>query len=178
MIDYTGKKFNKWNIIKFIELERFPKFRPGKGNFGYRYKYLCRCDCGTERILDISQVKSQISKSCGCLVTPKHTDLRVTYKEIKKRCSNQSHKDYPLYGGRGITLCDKWMYSYQVFYTDVMKEIGERPTGHTIDRINPDGNYEPGNIKWSTPKQQAHNKRKVDNSPEAKARRLLSKFFS
>ena len=77
------QKFNKWNIIKFIELERFPKFRPGKGNFGYRYKYLCRCDCGTERILDISQVKSQISKSCGCLVTPKHTDLRATYKEIK-----------------------------------------------------------------------------------------------
>ena len=176
MKDYSGEKYNHWTVIKFIEVQRFVKFRPGKGNFGYRYKYLCRCDCGTERILDISQVR-HVSKSCGCIVTPAHSSLEATHAEIKRRCNQPNHKDYHLYGGRGIKIHSDWT-TYKKFYTDIINEIGERPQGHTLDRINTDGNYEPGNIKWSTPKSQVANRRKLHQTPEEKARRLLSKFFS
>lgn len=175
MIDYSGQKFNRWTVVKYIETQKYPRFRPGKGQFGYRYKYLVRCECGTEQIMDVSQVRGGHSKSCGCLITPKHTDLKATFLEIKRRCYRVNYKHYPQYGGKGVRLHPHWHY-YETFYSDLMQEIGERPMGHTLDRINPSGNYEPGNVKWSTPKQQNNNKR-VGNTTEDKATRMISKFF-
>jgi hypothetical protein len=79
---------------------------------------------------------------------------------IKQRCFNPKCKSYPIYGGRGITMCDDWRNSMQQFYED----MGPRPYGTTIDRIDVNGNYEPGNCRWATPKAQARNIRVQKNN--------------
>lgn len=74
-----------------------------------------------------------------------------------QRCLNPNSDNYRWYGGRGITICLEWIDSFDAFLAD----MGERPTGMTLDRINPDGNYEPGNVRWATPKEQARNRRRA-----------------
>jgi len=75
---------------------------------------------------------------------------------IKQRCYDQGYKRYKDYGGRGITVCERWLNNFDAFYADV----GQRPSkDHSLDRINNDGNYEPGNVKWSTRTEQQNNKR-------------------
>jgi len=82
--------------------------------------------------------------------------LRYTWRNMICRCTNPKQKDYKNWGGRGITVCQRWLDSYE----DFAKDIGERPsTEHSIDRIKNDGNYEPGNCKWSTKKEQQNNRR-------------------
>lgn len=78
---------------------------------------------------------------------------------MKQVCYNRNNPKYPVYGGRGITVCDRWKNNFLLFFVD----IGKRPYGMTIDRINNDGNYEPGNVRWATPKQQSHNSRRFIN---------------
>jgi hypothetical protein len=70
------------------------------------------------------------------------------------RCTNAKEAKWKRYGGRGISICDRWRYSFENFLAD----MGEKPPGLSIDRINNDGNYEPGNCRWATPKEQANNK--------------------
>jgi hypothetical protein len=71
-----------------------------------------------------------------------------------QRCTSPDHKSYAQYGGRGITICDRWRNDF----LDFLADVGERPAGTTLDRIDPDGNYEPGNCRWATPLQQRHNR--------------------
>jgi len=81
---------------------------------------------------------------------------------MKQRCNNPNDSDYQCYGGRGIKVCDRWAKSYDDFESD----MGEKPSkDHSIDRIDPDGNYEPGNVRWATSKQQARNRRKREPVP-------------
>jgi hypothetical protein len=80
------------------------------------------------------------------------------WKNMRNRCNDPNNKQYKDYGGRGIKVCERWD-NFGVLMNDILTSIGERPLGLTIDRINNDGNYEPGNVKWSTWIEQAANRR-------------------
>jgi hypothetical protein len=84
---------------------------------------------------------------------------------MRYRCLRPTDKEYKNYGGRGITICDRWLNSVANFCNDILAEIGERPPGMSLDRINNDGNYEPGNVRWATRKQQTENQRRYLSTP-------------
>lgn len=132
-------------------------------------KWLCSCDCGNEKIILGSSIARGDTKSCGCLrkeVTAKRDKERSThgmYKSreyktwmsMKERCNNKNHSAFKSYGGRGIKVCDRWQSSFKNFYAD----MGNRPAGCSLDRINNDKGYFPENCRWSTSKQQQSNRR-------------------
>ena len=131
--------------------------------------WLCKCDCGQSKFVRASGLVHGQAKSCGCwknelasarskklLTTHGKTGSReyYTHQSMMQRCFNIKSKSYKDYGGRGITICQRWL-SFENFYED----MGNRPEGKTIDRIDTNGNYEPSNCKWSTPKEQQTNRR-------------------
>lgn len=130
-----------------------------------RAVWLCACDCGGTSILTGNALQRG-TKSCGCLhregllarnITHGKTKTQVyrTWKGIKNRCLNKATRSYPRYGGRGITVHEDWLNNFDAFYA----HIGDPPSPqHSIDRINNDGNYEPGNVRWATDVEQANNK--------------------
>lgn len=82
-----------------------------------------------------------------------HTPTYRSWRAMKDRCTKLDHKDYPRWGARGIKVCDRWLYSFENFY----KDMGDRPKGKSLDRINNEGNYEPSNCRWATPMEQSNN---------------------
>ena len=133
----------------------------GERRRGYRVG-LFICDCGRETRQRISGVKGGHPKACGCSnpVQIKHgmTDAPefISWSAAKNRCRNENYDGYRNYGGRGITMCAEWQVSFAAFY----EHIGPRPLGTTLDRIENDKGYEPGNVRWATPSQQIANRRK------------------
>lgn len=131
--------------------------------------WICICDCGNETEVLRGNLLKGNTISCGCvqkesqrlngLKSFKHgyTILRegtyITWEAMRGRCNNPNSDWYHRYGGRGIKICERWN-DFQNFLDD----MGERPEGKTIDRIDPDGDYKPSNCKWSTPKEQSNNK--------------------
>lgn len=122
----------------------------------------CLCDCGCERAVSTTNLNNGHVKSCGCFKSDFHSTHRMSqsraYKawiNMKTRCGNANTHYYKDYGERGIRVCDRWQ-SFEAFHED----MGDPPSRtHSIDRIENDGNYEPGNCRWATPTQQVRNRR-------------------
>lgn len=134
-----------------------------------RRHWLFRCDCGDERAAQVSNVTAGSTRSCGCLLrevaghhTIKHgmhgTPEYRAWRNMIARCEYPNVKNFPDYGGRGIRVCTEWRHDFDAF----LNHIGRRPDLRmSIDRIDVNGNYEPGNVRWATPEQQSQNRRNV-----------------
>lgn len=126
---------------------------------GGRYRYaVCECTCGDVKVLEIANLK-RFRGGCHSCASTKHGWRRTpeysVWKSIIQRCTNRNTNCFPRYGGRGILVCERWRNSF----VDFVADVGQRPSpGHQIDRINNDGNYEPGNCRWATPQQNRNNR--------------------
>jgi len=152
-IDLTGQKFSRLTAIE----------RDTSNTKTNSAAWRCLCDCGNTTTTASTYLRNGHTKSCGCLrkLPPANKTHGRTksvefhaWNNMKARCYNPKYNQFHCYGGRGIIVCDRWLNSFQSFYSD----MGKRPSPkHSIDRINNDGNYEPDNCKWSTPREQANN---------------------
>lgn len=157
-VDLTGQRFGRLTVRELAG---------ARGAFRY---WRVRCDCGWELEIRGLSLTGGRSTSCGCrrrevsrarLQRHGHASHRartptyLTWRAMINRCENPEHERFQHYGGRGIKVCERWRGSFEMFLAD----MGERPDGFTIDRINVDGNYEPANCKWSTSKEQRANQR-------------------
>ena len=164
-IDLTSRRFGRWTVLSLA-----------KKKHGTSY-WICRCDCGTEKTVSGGNLRNGKTTSCGCFrkefVSQRkfihgrsmHFGRDATYNiwiDMRRRCGNPQSRHFVLYGGRGISVCPRWvdgegsLSGFECFLAD----MGERPSDkHSIDREDVNGNYEPGNCRWATTAEQARNKR-------------------
>ena len=127
-----------------------------------------RCDCGTEKDVEGWNLRKGNIVSCGCYNAEKRwkhglsgLPLFKTWRGIVYRCTRPEVTGYDNYGGRGIRVFEEWKESPQAFIDWIEENLGSRPDGFSLDRIDVNGNYEPGNLRWASPKTQSNNRRTV-----------------
>lgn len=153
----TGTQFGKLTVLGLGE-------RRGARS---RITYSCACSCGNKTDILGDLLRAGITRSCGCLrnlPNRRHghagyagkyacSPTYAIWTDMKKRCLNKNHKYYKHYGARGIQVCARWQK-----FDNFLEDMGERPSGLTLDRINVNGNYEPGNCRWASRVEQQRNK--------------------
>ena len=152
--DRTGQRYGRLTVLWREENHIEP-------SGAVRARWRCRCDCGNGTTVTGHALAKSAIQSCGCAVLEKpikHGMSRSrTYRQwaaMLQRCHNKKNSNYPYYGGRGITVCASWS-DFTVFLSD----MGECPDGLSIDRIDNQRGYEPGNCRWVTPRVQGNNRR-------------------
>jgi hypothetical protein len=155
-LEITGQRFGRLAVIGFAKID-------GRR----RAHWLCRCDCGNEVVVRGQSLRSGDTQSCGCLqqfANLKHGHRRshspspeyISWCSMLTRCTNPKATGFANWGGRGITVCERWLHSFANFLAD----MGLKPSPDlSLDRIDNDGNYEPGNCRWATPEEQNNNQR-------------------
>lgn len=157
-IDLTDKRFGRLKVESYAGNQH--------GNTRPTAKWNCLCDCGKRSVVSGSVLRAGDSNSCGCLLaetrgksTIKHGKCKSgayeSWQGIKDRCLNQNNKSFKNYGGRGISVCDRWLESFENFFED----MGPRPPRLTIERVNNEKGYSPDNCQWATRKVQNIDKR-------------------
>lgn len=152
-LDLTGERFGSLTVQHFTERR------------GSQAMWLCRCDCGREAVKSLGNLRSGHTKSCGCMRSIVTSERKTTHgmcgspthkswQSMLTRCMNQRNSKFKDYGARGIKVCDAWL-TFDGFFSD----MGVRPLGTTLGRIDNNGDYTPSNCEWQTITKQARNKR-------------------
>jgi hypothetical protein len=164
-IELTGHTFGRLIVLKEDEEAKS------------HTRWICKCTCGVKKSIRGDKLRNNFTKSCGCFMkeaqkdpskrNPKtHGEGHLNHGEYKtwlgmrERCYCKTNHAYNNYGGRGIKICDRWLAIEGKGYINFLEDMGRKPNkSFSLDRINNDGNYEPTNCRWATPKQQANNKK-------------------
>lgn len=158
-LNLVGYRFGKLSVIARVE--------PPIG----RTKFVCNCDCGNQTIANGEDIKSGNTTSCGCVkkvigytsnlkhggASGKFSGAYRSWRSMKQRCKDPNSRGWREYGAVGVTVCDRWLESFENFYAD----MGDRPEGYSLERINVFDGYYPANCKWIPLKDQIKNQRKT-----------------